>query len=200
MPFCDSKLQELSSTTESRGRESPIEMFIDAGEKVEVILGKIGGDINRALSAKRHRLETTTKESCEGIDQKLKQVWKSHEDAMEKLNEESAQLFINLFEQWNSDFQKLREQCDKLKNDFQQEEAIFQRSRFIQNQRLKTIKQVHEQFLKNLEDLEKKNDNMLISIQSEIKEEMNKLRKKILRESQQQEMANVRQSLQSILF
>lgn len=38
-------------------------------------------DVNRALTAKRQRLETNTK-SLEGIDENMKQVWNSREDAV----------------------------------------------------------------------------------------------------------------------
>ncbi|EDL85063.1 rCG28381 [Rattus norvegicus] len=112
----------------------------------------------------------------------MKEVWNSHEDAMAQLNEESAQAFANLFERWDADFKKFREQYEKLVNDFQEEEKNFQQSRLIQNQRLRTIKQVHEQFLQNLEDLEKRNDDLLTGTQSELKEEINKLRRKIMKE------------------
>ncbi|XP_034340648.1 synaptonemal complex protein 3-like [Arvicanthis niloticus] len=193
-----SNIEELSSTSDSQGR-SPIELFSDPGEKVEVILGKIGVDINRALNAKRQRMETTSRQTFEGVEQKMKEVWNSHEDAMAQLNEESAQAFANLFEQWNEDFKKFQEQHKKLVNDFQQQEKIFQQARLIQNQRLRTIRQVHEQFLKNLEDLEKRSDAMLTGTQSELKEDINKLRRKIMRESHQ-EMMSARQSFQSTLF
>ncbi|NP_001395839.1 uncharacterized protein LOC100360496 [Rattus norvegicus] len=177
-----SDAEELSSTSDSHGKKSPLELFTDPGEKVEVILGNIGVDINRALSAKRQRLETTARQSFAGVEQKMKEVWNSHEDAMAQLNEESAQAFANLFERWDADFKKFREQYEKLVNDFQEEEKNFQQSRLIQNQRLRTIKQVHEQFLQNLEDLEKRNDDLLTGTQSELKEEINKLRRKIMKE------------------
>lgn len=200
--YCVSLLsdtQEQSSSSDSPGKRSPIELFVDVGEKVEVMLGKIGVDINCALTAKRQRMETNTTKSFEGIDQKMKQVWNSHEDAVAELNEESAQAFTNLFEQWNSDFQNLREKYVKLMNDFQQEEKAFQQCRLVQSKRLRTIKQVHEQFIKNLEEVEKKNDCLLMNIQNELKEEMNKLRRKIMKESHQQEMDTLHQSLQSML-
>ncbi|XP_042125059.1 synaptonemal complex protein 3-like isoform X2 [Peromyscus maniculatus bairdii] len=170
-----SDIQVQSSASDSQGKKSPIELFVDMGEKVEVVLGKLGADINHALNAKRQRMETDIKESSEGIDQKLKQTWNSYEDALAKLNEDSAQSFMDLFEQWNLDFQNLKENEKKLMNEFQQEVRMFQQYRFVQNQRLKTIKQVHEQFLKNLEELEKENDKMFLGIQNEIKEELNKL-------------------------
>nr|XP_048313726.1 synaptonemal complex protein 3-like [Myodes glareolus] len=194
-----SNTQEQSSSSDSPGKRSPIELFVDVGEKVEVILGRIGVDINRTLTAKRLRLETNTQKSFEGIDQKMEQVWNSHEDAVVELNEEFAQAFANLFEQWNSDFQNLREKYVKLMNDFQQEEKAFQQCRLVQSKRLKTIKQVHEQFIKNLEEVEKKNDCLLMNIQNELKEEMNTLQRKIIKESRQQEMVALHQSVQSML-
>ncbi|XP_031229661.1 synaptonemal complex protein 3-like [Mastomys coucha] len=178
-----SPIEELSSASDSYGKNSPVELFSHPGEKVEVILGKIAGDINRALSAKKQRMETNARQSFEGVEQKMKEVWNSHEDAMAQLNEETAQAFAKLFEQWNEDFKKFREKHEKLVNDFKQQEKVFQKSRFIQNQRLRTIKQVHEDFLKNLEDLEKRNDVLLTGTQSELKEEINKLRRKVLTES-----------------
>ncbi|XP_041910296.1 synaptonemal complex protein 3-like [Arvicola amphibius] len=190
---------EQSSSSDSPGKRTPVELFVDMGEKIEAILGKVGVDINRALIAKRQRLETDSKKSFEGIDQELKQVWNSHEDAVAKLNEESAQAFTNMFQQWDLDFQKLQEKYVKLMNDFQEEEKAFQQCRLVQHKRLRTIKQIHEQFIKNLEEVEKKNDCLLMNIQSELKEEMNRLRRNIMKESHQQEMANLQQSLQSML-
>ncbi|XP_052026301.1 synaptonemal complex protein 3-like [Apodemus sylvaticus] len=178
-----SDIEELSSASDSHGKKSPIELFTDAGEKVEVILGKIGVDINRALTAKRQRMETSAQQSFEGVEMKMKDVWNSHEDALAQLNEESAQAFTNLFEQWDEDFKKFREQHEKLVNDFKEQEKVFQQARFIQSQRLRTIQQVHEEFLKNLEDLEIRNDALLTGTQSELKEEINKLQRKIMRES-----------------
>ncbi|OBS70175.1 hypothetical protein A6R68_01282, partial [Neotoma lepida] len=89
-------------------------------------------------------METNTKESLEGIDQKMKQAWSSYENEVAKLNEEPAQSFMNLFEQWNLDFQNFREKHGKSN--------------------------------------EKKNDNLLLGTQNELKEEMNKLRRKIMKE------------------
>lgn len=189
---------EQSSSSDSPGRRSPIELYEDVGEKVEALLGRVSVDINRALTAKRQRLETNTK-SLEGIDQNMKQVWNSQEDAVAKLNGESAQAFTNLFQQWDLDFQKVQEKYVKLMNDFQQEEKAFEQCRLVQSKRLKTIKQIHEQFIKNLEDVEKKNDCLLMDMQNELEEEMNKLQKKIMKESHQQEMASLQQTFQSVM-
>ncbi|XP_034500190.1 synaptonemal complex protein 3 isoform X2 [Ailuropoda melanoleuca] len=57
-----------------------------------------------------------------------------------------------------------------------------------------------EEKLASMEDLEKNHDNLLASAQNELRKEMAMLQKKIMMETQQQEMASVRKSLQSMLF
>ena len=53
----------------------------------------------------------------------------------------------------------------------------------IQAQRLKTIKQLHEQYKKGMEELEKCHRKQQMDMQTEIKKEMALLQKKMLMES-----------------
>uniref|UniRef100_A0A8C3JWZ0 XLR/SYCP3/FAM9 domain-containing protein n=1 Tax=Calidris pygmaea TaxID=425635 RepID=A0A8C3JWZ0_9CHAR len=118
----------------------------------------------------------------------------------QKLNHEFSQQFLTLFQQWDVDVQKAEEQEEKLANMFRQQQKVFQQARILQSQRLKTIKQLYEQFSKSMEELEKSNENLLAGAQSELRKEMALLQKKIMMDTQQQEMATVRKSLQSMLF
>ncbi|XP_047404381.1 synaptonemal complex protein 3 [Sciurus carolinensis] len=172
----------------------------DMGGEVQNMLEKFGADINKALLAKRKRLEMYTKASFKTSNQKIEHVWKTQQEQRQKLNQEYSQQFMTLFQQWDIDLQKAEEQEEKLANMFRQQQKVFQQSRIVQNQRLKTIRQLYEQFVKSLEDLEKNHDNLLTGTQSELKKEMAMLQKKIMMETQQQEMASVRKSLQSMLF
>nr|XP_055192549.1 synaptonemal complex protein 3 isoform X3 [Nyctereutes procyonoides] len=157
-------------------------------------------DINKALLAKRKRLELYTKASLKTSNQKIEHVWKTQQEQRQKLNQEYSQQFVTLFQQWEMDMQKIEEQEEKLANLFRQQQKIFQQSRIVQSQRLKTVRQLYEQFVKNMEELEKNHDNLLTGAQNELKKEMAMLQKKIMMETQQQEMASVRKSLQSMLF
>ncbi|XP_011828597.1 PREDICTED: synaptonemal complex protein 3 [Mandrillus leucophaeus] len=118
----------------------------------------------------------------------------------QKLNQEYSQQFLTLFQQWDLDMQKAEEQEEKILNMFRQQQKILQQSRIVQSQRLKTIRQLYEQFIKSMEELEKNHDNLLTGAQNEFKKEMAMLQKKIMMETQQQEIASVRKSLQSMLF
>ncbi|NWI15509.1 SYCP3 protein, partial [Crypturellus soui] len=168
--------------------------------EVQNMLERFGADINKALLAKRKRLEMYTKASLKTSNQKIEHVWKTQQEQRQKLNHEYSQQFLTLFQQWDIDVQKAEEQEEKLANMFRQQQKLFQQARVVQSQRLKTIKQLYEQFIKSMEELEKSNENLLAGAQSELRKEMAMLQKKIMMDTQQQEMATVRKSLQSMLF
>ncbi|NXH71196.1 SYCP3 protein, partial [Hydrobates tethys] len=174
--------------------------FLNMKGEVQNMLERFGADINKALLAKRKRLEMYTKASLKTSNQKIEHVWKTQQEQRQKLNHEFSQQFLTLFQQWDVDVQKAEEQEEKLANMFRQQQKVFQQARIVQSQRLKTIKQLYEQFLKSMEELEKSNENLLAGAQTELRKEMAMLQKKIMMDTQQQEMATVRKSLQSMLF
>ncbi|XP_044297012.1 synaptonemal complex protein 3 [Varanus komodoensis] len=172
----------------------------DVGGEVQNMLERFGADINKALLAKRKRLEMYTKASLKTSNQKIELVWKTQQEHRQKINHEYSQQFLHIFQQWDADIQKAEEQEEKLANMLRQQQKVFQQARIVQSQRLKTIKQLYEQFLKSMEDMEKNHESLLAGAQSELRKEMAMLQKKIMMDTQQQEMATVRKSLQSMLF
>uniref|UniRef100_A0A8C6Y8J3 XLR/SYCP3/FAM9 domain-containing protein n=1 Tax=Naja naja TaxID=35670 RepID=A0A8C6Y8J3_NAJNA len=172
----------------------------DVGGEVQNMLERFGADINKALLAKRKRLEMYTKASLKTSNQKIEFVWKMQQEQRQKVNHEYSQQFLHVFQQWDADIQKAEEQEEKLVNVFRQQQKAFQQARIVQSQRLKTIKQLYEQFLKSMEDMEKTHESLLAGAQSELRKEMSLWQKKIMMDTQQQEMATVRKSLQSMLY
>ncbi|XP_039339618.1 synaptonemal complex protein 3 isoform X1 [Mauremys reevesii] len=152
----------------------------DVGGEVQTMLERFGADINKALLAKRKRLEMYTKASLKTSNQKIEHVWKTQQEQRQKLNQEYSQQFLTLFQQWDMDMQKGEEQEEKLANMFRQQQKVFQQARIVQSQRLKTIKQLYEQFLKSMEELEKNHENLLAGAQNELRKEMAMLQKKIM--------------------
>ncbi|XP_053109568.1 synaptonemal complex protein 3 isoform X2 [Hemicordylus capensis] len=139
----------------------------DVGGEVQNMLERFGADINKALLAKRKRLEMYTKASLKTSNQKIELVWKTQQEQRQKLNNEYSQQFLQVFQQWDADIHKAEEQEEKLAG---------------------------------MEDMEKTHENLLAGAQSELRKEMAMLQKKIMMDTQQQEMATVRKSLQSMLF
>ncbi|XP_053572960.1 synaptonemal complex protein 3 [Bombina bombina] len=198
--------EEETQVVEKRGKKRSASMSnqeVDEdhmGGEVQNMLERFGADISKALLAKRKRLEMYTKASLKTSNQKIEHVWKTQQEQRQNLSNEYSQQFLTLFQQWEVDVTKSEEQEEKMTNMFRQQQKLFQQARIVQSQRLKTIKQLYEQFIKSMEDLEKSHENLLSNAQSELKKEMALLQKKILMDTQQQEMASVRKSLQSMLF
>ena len=55
---------------------------------------------------------------------------------------------IAVFAQWDEDMQKMKEGEEKVIAMIKQHHKVFQQQRLAQTQRLKTMKQLHEQFVK----------------------------------------------------
>ncbi|XP_045672091.1 synaptonemal complex protein 3-like [Ursus americanus] len=168
--------------------------------ELQNMLERFEGDIKRILYAKRKRCMMDTRASVKSINQKIEHVWQTQEEQRQKLYHEYCQEFLTLFQEWDMDVQKAKEEEEKLANIFRQQQKVLQHSRTVQSQRMQAIKELYEQFLKSMEDLEKNQENFLIGEQSELRKEMAMLQKHFMMEHQQQEVAIVRKSLHSLLF
>ncbi|XP_049929810.1 synaptonemal complex protein 3 isoform X2 [Epinephelus moara] len=170
------------------------------GNEVQSMLEKFGADISKVMQAKKKRLESLTKNYMKGSQHKLEQLWNSYHAQRQKMTQQYSQQVSTALQQWETEAQRAEEQEEKLNNLFRQQQKILQQARVVQNQKLKTVRELYEQFVKNMEDMEKSHDAFLQGAQQELRKEMATLQKKILMDTQQQEMATVRKSLQSMLF
>uniref|UniRef100_A0A8C7TZP7 XLR/SYCP3/FAM9 domain-containing protein n=1 Tax=Oncorhynchus mykiss TaxID=8022 RepID=A0A8C7TZP7_ONCMY len=121
-------------------------------------------DINKAFLAKRKRLETFTKSSVKTSHQKIEQLWR----VQQRDN------------QWDTDVQKSKDNEEKLLSMFQHQQKMFQHKRASQSQRLKTLKQLLEQYIQSLDTMEKTHVSQQGAAQGELRQEMALFQKKIL--------------------
>uniref|UniRef100_A0A3P8ZFR9 XLR/SYCP3/FAM9 domain-containing protein n=1 Tax=Esox lucius TaxID=8010 RepID=A0A3P8ZFR9_ESOLU len=173
---------------------------ITKGRDMITMLDRFGADINKAFQAKRKRLEIFTKSSVKSSHQRIEQLWKFQQRDRNKVKEEYSVQFNTVFNQWDTDVQKSRDNEEKLLSMFQHQQKMFQHMRASQSQRLKTLKQLLEQYIQSLDSMEKTHVSQQSAVQDELRQEMALFQKKILMETQQQEMATVRKSLQTMLM
>ncbi|XP_022071793.1 synaptonemal complex protein 3 [Acanthochromis polyacanthus] len=170
------------------------------GNEVQSMLEKFGADISKVLQVKRKRLECLTKNYMKGGQHKLEQLWNTHHGQRQKITQQYSEQVSAALQQWETEAVRAEEQEEKLNNLFRQHQKILQQARDTQKQKLKTVKELYEQLVKNMEEMEKSQEAFLQGAQQELKKEMATLQKKILMDTQQQEMATVRKSLHSMLF
>ncbi|KAG3273159.1 synaptonemal complex protein 3 [Ictidomys tridecemlineatus] len=170
------------------------------GEDVQKMLQEVGADITQALLARRKRFEMNTDASLKIINENIEHIRKIQQEQRQNLHYKYSQQFLPLFQQWDIEVQKAEEQEEKLANMFQEQRKLFLQSRIIQREKVKEIKNLYEQLLKSIKDLEEYHESLVIGEQSKVKKEMAELQEKILREIQQQEVAVVEKSLHSLLY
>ncbi|CAL8322756.1 synaptonemal complex protein 3 [Gadus morhua] len=170
------------------------------GNEVQSMLERFGADISKVMQAKRKRLEVLTKTSLKGSHSKLEQLWNSQYNQRQKLTQDFSQQVSSVLQQWEAEALRAEEQEEKLNVMFRQQQKLFQQAKVAQSSKLKNIKELYELFIKNMEEMEKSHEVFLQGAQQELKKEMAALQKKILMDTQQQEMATVRKSLHSMLF
>nr|XP_011448015.2 synaptonemal complex protein 3 [Crassostrea gigas] len=183
-----------------QGKKRENENCDEFSSEMQKMLECFGADISKTLVNKRKRLEQYTQNSLKSSTKKVEDIWKMQQTERQKLQDEYVRQVGTVFQQWESDLEKAKEQEEKLNQMFKQQQKMFQQARVVQSQRLKTIKQLHDQFTKGIDELERCHHDQQSSVQSELKKEMSLLQKRILMDTQQQEMANVRKSLQTMLF
>ncbi|KAM5250101.1 synaptonemal complex protein 3 [Hipposideros larvatus] len=152
----------------------------DTGDGIPNMLERFRADIDEVLVTKRKKLEMYAKSSCKASNQRVENVWKIQQEKRKKLYQNYSQEFMTLLQQWETDIQKTKEREEKLANLFQQQRKILQQARIVQSQKLKTIRQLYEQFIKTMEDLEK---NLDTEAQNEFRNEMAMMQKKRLMET-----------------
>ncbi|XP_036082954.1 synaptonemal complex protein 3 [Rousettus aegyptiacus] len=172
----------------------------ELGSELQNMLAGIEGDMRKVLQAKRKRFITNTNASLEVINQKLIGSRKKHQEKRLKHYHKYSQQFTTLFQEWDADVQKAKAQEERLAILFQEQRKIFQQARLAQIQKLKKMKTLYDEFLKSMEDLEKSHEYFLTNEESEFKQELASMHKKIMLDAQQQELAVVKKSLESLLF
>uniref|UniRef100_A0A8C6SI26 Synaptonemal complex protein 3 n=1 Tax=Neogobius melanostomus TaxID=47308 RepID=A0A8C6SI26_9GOBI len=160
--------------------------------EVMSMIEKFGADISKSVQAKKKRLEALTKNYMKGSQQKLEQLWNNYHLQRQKLTQQYSQQFSTALQQWEAEAHRTEEQEERLNNLLRQQQKVLQQARVVQNQKLKTVRELYEQFVKSR--------YLLAGAQQELRKEMASFQKKILMDTQQQEMATVRKSLQSMLF
>ena len=99
------------------------------------------------------------------------------------LGEEYKKQVETVLSQFENDLVKSKAEEEGLRDFFKQTEKAFQQQRVVQTQRMKTIRKLHEQYTKGMQELDAAHQVQQTTMQSELKKEMALLQKKILMET-----------------
>ncbi|XP_026768158.3 synaptonemal complex protein 3 isoform X1 [Pangasianodon hypophthalmus] len=175
-------------------------LTVSPGGEVKTMLDCFRVDINKSFMAKRKCLESFTSSSLKTSQQTIEALWRSHQRERAQVCEDYSAEFSSVFQQWQSDMQRSKDQDRKLTSLFQRQQMMFQQMRASQTERLKMLKETVDLYIKSTQDLQDAHEEQTIVAMSELRQEMALLQKKLLINTQQEEMASVRNALQSMLM
>jgi len=195
----DDEKQLLPTSNRKRNAEEDYDPA-DFSSEMQTMLATFGADISKTLNHKKKRMEQFTQNSLKNTNKKIEDLWNAQHNARAKLQEEFGRQINAVYQQWETDIEKSKEQEEKLNTLFKQQQKQVQQSRIVQSQRLKTVRELCDQFSRSLDELDQQRESQQSSLQTDLKKEMSLLQKKILMDTQQQEMANVKKNLHQMLF
>ncbi|GAB1608469.1 synaptonemal complex protein 3-like [Argonauta hians] len=188
-------LMKISKRKDNKGSNDE-----EFGSEMKKMLESFEVDITKTLANKRKRWESFTQNKMKNTNKKIDEIWKMQQIERQKLYDDYTLQVNNILQQWDADLNKSKDQEEKLLVLFKQHQKLCQQNSLVQQQKLMSIHELHDQFCKGIKSLEKSHQEQQSTVLSELKKEMALLQKRILMDTQQQEMANVRKSLQSMLF
>lgn len=163
------------------------------------ILNSFGADVSKTLSAKRKRLASFTSTAMKTSNKRYDEIFVQQHTQREKLVTEYGKHVSEVFNQWDNDMTKSKDADEKVEGIIRQLQKCLQQQRVVQNQRLLSLKNLHEQFMKTSGELGAIQKEQQANIHGELRKELAVLQKKMIDDARQEEMANVRKSLQSML-
>ncbi|XP_022785003.1 synaptonemal complex protein 3-like isoform X1 [Stylophora pistillata] len=195
------KRQAATPASEFQDSDPEDDEYDKGGSDLEMqgMLNSFGADITKTLAAKRKRIQTFTQASMKASSRKFEEVWRSQQHERSTHYDEFSRQVMNVLNQWETDLQKTREAEEKLENLYKQQQKLFQQQRIVQSQRLKRVRQLHEEHTKNMQQMQRSHESQQVSVQEQLRKEINILQKKILMDTQQHDFSSVRRSLQSML-
>ncbi|XP_048585533.1 synaptonemal complex protein 3 [Nematostella vectensis] len=167
--------------------------------EMSTLLNGFGAEISNTLNAKRKRIQSFSQASLKASSRKFDEVWRKQQNERSAQYEEFSKQVLLVLGQWEADLQKTREVEEKLESMYKQQQKLFNQQRIVQTQRLKRVQQLHEDYGKSLKELRKTHEDQQSSVQEQLRKEISGLQKKILSDTQQQDLTNVRRSLQAML-
>lgn len=178
--------------------DDPTEFCI--GSEMSSLLKNFQNDVKKNMSAKRKRLETLTSQSATNCKSKVDAILENQRKERQVLHNEYTKQMNSLFGQWESDIAKVKENEDKLNAVLQQQIKLIAQIRVVQTQRFKSLKQLQEQYCKSMDEVEVAHGQQKARVTSDLKSELSRLQSKILKDTQTQEMAAMKQNFHSMLF
>ncbi|XP_046394365.1 synaptonemal complex protein 3-like [Ischnura elegans] len=173
---------------------------IDPENEMSKMLRLLGNDMTKSVSAKKRKMEKFTDAAININLSKMTKVWSEQHKKRSATVEMFNRQVQEHIKQWEDDLNHQNERAEKINNILLQNIKVQQQVNASNVKRMSQLRIVHESFIKNVKNLEENFSRINETANQEMKTELLLLQKKILMETQQQDLLEVRKSVQTLLF
>ncbi|XP_054710350.1 synaptonemal complex protein 3-like [Uloborus diversus] len=163
------------------------------------MLEKFGNEVNKTMQVKKKKMEQFTQETMRMTVNKIFEVSKKQYLEREKVIEQFRNQFFSMIHEAETEVAKAKEAEAKFQKFMTQNQKQQQQFRSSQVLRLQSLKNMSEEFSKGMNALEENHIQSFASVHDELRKDMALMLKKMMGETQQQEMSNIRNQLKHIL-
>uniref|UniRef100_U3KPL9 XLR/SYCP3/FAM9 domain-containing protein n=1 Tax=Oryctolagus cuniculus TaxID=9986 RepID=U3KPL9_RABIT len=174
---------------------------VEVGDDAQKVSRGRTADVQLALPAKRRRRTVNADNSPNATKEKFEQILKVQKEQWQNIRYSYSRQFLTFFEEWDTGVRKTAKQQERLTRMLHDHRRLFLQAKNVQMETLTTVKNLYEEFLKGINDLELSQQSLLTDEQKKLKNEIDILKNKIIAATeQQQELASIQQSLQAMLL
>lgn len=162
------------------------------------LLSDLKGGLNKTMTSKRQKLESFTEQCC-SCHQKVDQLTEDQDNIRTQMMEEYQKQFSSICDQWETDYEKAKGVEDKIRNLLNQQMKLIAQERQVQLQRVKSMKSLHEKFVKKFNETEVLHNQNRQALLQEMNSQLEETKKLFVSDMTDREIQNMRKSLSTVL-
>uniref|UniRef100_A0A8C6HQ18 XLR/SYCP3/FAM9 domain-containing protein n=1 Tax=Mus spicilegus TaxID=10103 RepID=A0A8C6HQ18_MUSSI len=169
-----------------------------ARESVQKTAKKRQGDATESHLAKKKQFCQDVVTSVKSLSEKLVSIYKRQKRERNMFHSNYSKSLQSLFQQWDMSVEKVGQEEDSFINSSHQHEKIIYNTMMAQKATIDQAKAISDQFLKNIQELEEKHKLLDALEQNRLENEMKNLKKKLVADNHQQDLAVLESCLHSM--
>ncbi|GFR10243.1 uncharacterized protein TNCT_336671 [Trichonephila clavata] len=187
--FCLSDITKSIIEGSNNGRE----YSFDAG--MSKLLKRFKADLNEVVTVKKNCMEEFVKDSIKQTTNKVSEAIKVQIEDKGKAVQQFKSEFYSMIQQAAKELKKMKEIEEKIQNLVTLKENEKENERKVYFLQLQEFKRLNDEFCKDMKHLDLSHSKQYSVVLDEMRNDMTQLQKKMLMETQQKEMGNIRKHL-----
>lgn len=181
-------------------RNSDVFSEVDPSTEVSTLMKAFGLDVQRHIKEKKNHLETLTKAALKSSQKHINAAWVMQQQKRSNILDKYHCNLMKELLALEKDISTLKEAEDNALAFFKEQMRQLQQFRMEQEKRLLNLGDVQQELQEEMKEVEKQSISQHAFVKAKMIDDMSSMQKKLLLESQKDELNQVKRNLQTIFF